>query len=95
MLKAVLGPSLIFKKKLPFVYFPPIQLPRMINFMFYLLVSGDPDVQTSQVMESVFMNSGDNPYKLMKNSIKEIKLIIDCFNGNMIICTYISICICI
>ncbi|KAF4351306.1 hypothetical protein F8388_010860 [Cannabis sativa] len=32
--------------------------------------SGDDKVQTSQAMESLFVNSGDNPYELMKDSIK-------------------------
>ncbi|GMN56879.1 hypothetical protein TIFTF001_027684 [Ficus carica] len=41
-----------------------------VNELELCAESGDPDVQTSQMMESVFMNSGDNPYKLMKNSIK-------------------------
>lgn len=40
----------------------------------WLLISGDPNVQTSQVFEAVFMNSGDNPYKLMRNSIRYVYL---------------------
>lgn len=32
--------------------------------------SGDANVQTSQILEPVFINSGDNPFELIKNSIK-------------------------
>ncbi|KAK6795057.1 hypothetical protein RDI58_008510 [Solanum bulbocastanum] len=32
--------------------------------------SGDANVQTTNVSEVVFMNSGDNPFKLIKDSIK-------------------------
>jgi len=31
---------------------------------------GDPDVQTSEALESVLINSGDNPFELMRDSIK-------------------------
>lgn len=34
--------------------------------------SGDPNIQTTHVSESVFINSGDNPYELLKNSIKYV-----------------------
>ncbi|XP_021749756.1 probable galactinol--sucrose galactosyltransferase 2 [Chenopodium quinoa] len=40
------------------------------NELEFCVESGDPDVQTNNVSESVFINSGDNPYELMKNSIK-------------------------
>lgn len=33
-------------------------------------VSGDDDVRTAQVLEAVFINSGDNPFELIKDSIK-------------------------
>ncbi|KAK9734012.1 hypothetical protein RND81_04G108300 [Saponaria officinalis] len=36
----------------------------------FCVESGDPDVQTTQVSESVFINSGDNPYELIKKSVK-------------------------
>ncbi|CAN6235384.1 unnamed protein product [Urochloa humidicola] len=32
--------------------------------------SGDPEVQTMEAVDAVFINSGDNPFKLMKESIK-------------------------
>ncbi|KAM0847426.1 hypothetical protein ACQ4PT_055008 [Festuca glaucescens] len=32
--------------------------------------SGDPDVQTMEAVDAVFINSGDNPFKLIKESIK-------------------------
>ncbi|EXB94449.1 hypothetical protein L484_018950 [Morus notabilis] len=32
--------------------------------------SGDAKVQTSQALEALFVNSGDNPYELIKHSIK-------------------------
>ncbi|KAH7528325.1 hypothetical protein FEM48_Zijuj05G0060700 [Ziziphus jujuba var. spinosa] len=35
-------------------------------------VGSDPNVETSLVMESVFMNSGDNPYNLLKDSVKYV-----------------------
>ncbi|XP_010695995.2 probable galactinol--sucrose galactosyltransferase 2 isoform X2 [Beta vulgaris subsp. vulgaris] len=40
------------------------------NELEFCVESGDPDVQTSHVSESVFINSGENPFELMKNSIK-------------------------
>ncbi|KAL9235597.1 hypothetical protein vseg_010343 [Gypsophila vaccaria] len=40
------------------------------NELQFCLESGDPDVQTTQVSESVFINSGENPYELIRNSIK-------------------------
>lgn len=33
---------------------------------------GDPDVQTSLVTEANFINSGDNPFKLIRDSIKYV-----------------------
>ncbi|KAL6652516.1 hypothetical protein ACP70R_011441 [Stipagrostis hirtigluma subsp. patula] len=32
--------------------------------------SGDPEVQTMEAVDAVFINSGDNPFKLLKESIK-------------------------
>ncbi|KAF8399811.1 hypothetical protein HHK36_015682 [Tetracentron sinense] len=40
------------------------------NELQFCVESGDPDVQTSQALESIFINSGDNPFELMKSSIK-------------------------
>lgn len=40
------------------------------NELQFCVESGDPAVQTTHVSESVFINSGDNPYELMKKSIK-------------------------
>ncbi|KAI8529106.1 hypothetical protein RHMOL_Rhmol12G0200300 [Rhododendron molle] len=40
------------------------------NELQFSIESGDPNVQTSQVFEAVFMNSGDNPFELIKDSIK-------------------------
>ena len=34
------------------------------------LFLGDPEVQTLEAVDAVFINSGDNPFKLMKESIK-------------------------
>lgn len=34
--------------------------------------SGDAKVQTSQSLEAVFVNSGDNPFELIKDSIKYV-----------------------
>jgi hypothetical protein len=34
------------------------------------LLVGDPEVQTMEAVDAVFINSGDNPFKLMKESIK-------------------------
>jgi len=34
------------------------------------LLVGDPDVQTMEAVDAVFINSGDNPFKLLKESIK-------------------------
>ncbi|KAH7857612.1 hypothetical protein Vadar_014538 [Vaccinium darrowii] len=39
------------------------------NELQFCTESGDPNVQTSQVFEAVFMNSGDNPFELIKDSI--------------------------
>ncbi|XP_043704808.1 probable galactinol--sucrose galactosyltransferase 2 isoform X1 [Telopea speciosissima] len=38
------------------------------NELQFCVESGDPDVQCSQSLEAVFINSGDNPYKLMNES---------------------------
>nr|XP_024929886.2 probable galactinol--sucrose galactosyltransferase 2 [Ziziphus jujuba var. spinosa] len=40
------------------------------NRLEFSVGSGDPNVLTSQVFESVFISSGDNPFKRIKNSIK-------------------------
>ncbi|KAK1319219.1 putative galactinol--sucrose galactosyltransferase 2 [Acorus calamus] len=45
----------------------------------FCVESGDPDVQTSQVHEAVFINSGENPYELLKDSIKQIPANLDWF----------------
>ncbi|GJN27258.1 hypothetical protein PR202_gb15264 [Eleusine coracana subsp. coracana] len=37
--------------------------------------SGDPEVQTTEAVEAVFINSGDNPFKLLKESIKTLSKI--------------------
>lgn len=37
--------------------------------------SGDPDVQTMEAVDAVFVNSGDNPFKLLKESIKMLSKI--------------------
>ena len=39
---------------------------------FLLITIGDRNVRTSQVLEAVFMTSGDNPCKLVKNTIKYV-----------------------
>ncbi|KAL6281006.1 hypothetical protein ACE6H2_017887 [Prunus campanulata] len=41
-----------------------------VNELEFCIESGDPNVQTSQVTEAVFMNLGDNPFKLIRNSTK-------------------------
>ncbi|GFZ07858.1 seed imbibition 1 [Actinidia rufa] len=40
------------------------------NELQLCLESGDPYVLTSQAFESVFVNSGDNPFELIKDSVK-------------------------
>ncbi|KAK6250172.1 Glycosyl hydrolases 36 - like 3 [Theobroma cacao] len=40
------------------------------NELQFCVESGDANVQTSQILEPVFINSGDNPFELIKNSIK-------------------------
>nr|XP_034592276.1 probable galactinol--sucrose galactosyltransferase 2 isoform X2 [Setaria viridis] len=40
------------------------------NELQLCLESGDPEVQTMEAADAVFINSGDNPFKLMKESIK-------------------------
>ncbi|KAL1542017.1 putative galactinol--sucrose galactosyltransferase 2 isoform X2 [Salvia divinorum] len=40
------------------------------NELHFCCESGDPNVQTSQALEGVFVNSGDNPFELLKDSIK-------------------------
>ncbi|ONI08183.1 hypothetical protein PRUPE_5G162400 [Prunus persica] len=43
-----------------------------VNELEFCIESGDPNVQTSQVTEAIFMNLGDNPFKLIRNSTKYI-----------------------
>ncbi|KAL9266268.1 putative galactinol--sucrose galactosyltransferase 2, partial [Drosera capensis] len=43
------------------------------NELQFCVESGDPRVQTSQVSEAVLVNYGDNPYQLMKDSIKLVE----------------------
>jgi hypothetical protein len=38
--------------------------------MYCSLLVGDPEAQTMETVDAVFINSGDNPFKLMKESIK-------------------------
>ncbi|KAJ8431417.1 hypothetical protein Cgig2_004449 [Carnegiea gigantea] len=40
------------------------------NMLQFCVESGDPDVETSKVSESVFILSGENPYELISDSIK-------------------------
>ncbi|XVE56685.1 hypothetical protein DITRI_Ditri04bG0030500 [Diplodiscus trichospermus] len=40
------------------------------NQLQFCIESGDPDVQTTKTTEPVFINSGDNPFMLIRNSIK-------------------------
>lgn len=37
-------------------------------------VAGDVHVQTNRVAEAVFINWGDNPFKLIKDSVKYVQL---------------------
>ncbi|GFP99042.1 probable galactinol--sucrose galactosyltransferase 2 [Phtheirospermum japonicum] len=40
------------------------------NELQFCYESGDPEVQTCQALEGVFVNSGENPFELIKDSIK-------------------------
>lgn len=40
------------------------------NELHFCVESGDANVQTSQALEAVFVNSGENPFELIKNSVK-------------------------
>ncbi|KAI3909117.1 hypothetical protein MKW92_044812 [Papaver armeniacum] len=40
------------------------------NELQFCVESGDPNVQSSQLLEAVFVNSGSNPFELIKESIK-------------------------
>ncbi|XP_075503723.1 putative galactinol--sucrose galactosyltransferase 2 [Primulina tabacum] len=40
------------------------------NELQFCYESGDPQLQTSEAMEGVFVDSGDNPFELIKDSIK-------------------------
>ncbi|BAF15022.1 Os04g0481100 [Oryza sativa Japonica Group] len=45
------------------------------NELQFCFESGDPEVQTLEAVDAVFINSGDNPFKLMKESIKMLSKI--------------------
>ncbi|VAH48824.1 unnamed protein product [Triticum turgidum subsp. durum] len=45
------------------------------NELQFCFESGDPDVQTKDAVDAVFVNSGDNPFKLIKESIKVLSKI--------------------
>ncbi|TVU15548.1 hypothetical protein EJB05_39073, partial [Eragrostis curvula] len=40
--------------------------------LLFCFESGDPEVQTMEAVDAVFINSGDNPFKLLKESIKTL-----------------------
>ncbi|GFP88425.1 probable galactinol--sucrose galactosyltransferase 2 [Phtheirospermum japonicum] len=40
------------------------------NELQFCYESGDPEIETSEALEGVFVNSGDNPFELIKDSIK-------------------------
>ncbi|PNT61306.1 probable galactinol--sucrose galactosyltransferase 2 [Brachypodium distachyon] len=40
------------------------------NELQFCFESGDPDVQAMEAVDAVFINSGDNPFRLIKESIK-------------------------
>ncbi|XP_068665410.1 probable galactinol--sucrose galactosyltransferase 2 [Aristolochia californica] len=40
------------------------------NELQFCVESGDPNVQCTQSLEAVFMNSGDNPFELLNDSVK-------------------------
>ncbi|KAK6153256.1 hypothetical protein DH2020_012895 [Rehmannia glutinosa] len=40
------------------------------NELHFCYESGDPEVQTCEALEGVFVNSGENPFELIKDSIK-------------------------
>nr|CAB3484883.1 unnamed protein product [Digitaria exilis] len=45
------------------------------NELQFCLESGDPEVQTMEAVDAVFINSGDNPFNLMKESIRLVSKI--------------------
>uniref|UniRef100_A0A0E0H281 galactinol--sucrose galactosyltransferase n=1 Tax=Oryza nivara TaxID=4536 RepID=A0A0E0H281_ORYNI len=45
------------------------------NELQFCFESGDPEVQTLEAVDAVFINSGDSPFKLMKESIKMLSKI--------------------
>ncbi|WVZ86141.1 hypothetical protein U9M48_032974 [Paspalum notatum var. saurae] len=45
------------------------------NELHFCIESGDPGVQTMEAVDAVFISSGDNPFKLMKESIKIVSKI--------------------
>nr|CAB3487407.1 unnamed protein product [Digitaria exilis] len=45
------------------------------NELQFCLESGDPEVQTMEAVDAVFINSGDKPFKLMKESMKLVSKI--------------------
>ncbi|TYG90829.1 hypothetical protein ES288_A12G213900v1 [Gossypium darwinii] len=50
------------------------------NELQFCAESGDANVQNSQILEPVFINSGDNPFELIKNSIKSTRALSDIEN---------------
>ncbi|XP_061366080.1 probable galactinol--sucrose galactosyltransferase 2 [Gastrolobium bilobum] len=42
----------------------------IVDELEFCAESGDPNVETTKVMEAVYVNSGDNPFKLIRNSMK-------------------------
>ncbi|KAJ1403267.1 Glycosyl hydrolases 36 [Sesbania bispinosa] len=42
----------------------------IIDELEFCVESGDPNVETMKVTEAVYVNSGDNPFKLIRNSMK-------------------------
>ncbi|KAK9134033.1 hypothetical protein Scep_013561 [Stephania cephalantha] len=41
--------------------------------LLFCIESGDPGIVTSQTLEAIFMNSGNNPFDLMKQSMKMLE----------------------
>lgn len=54
-----------------FFFVDPIEI-KVYRVFLYIRCSvlGDVNVQTSKAMEAVFINSGDNPFEVITNSIK-------------------------
>ncbi|KAF6146266.1 hypothetical protein GIB67_011738 [Kingdonia uniflora] len=49
------------------------------NELQFCVESGDPNVESSQALEAVFVNSGENPFELMRESIKYMPATLDWF----------------